>query len=144
LIFEVLMARYALLDFTFSDGTFIPAGTVISVHSDHVQLDPQTYEDPLKFDGFRFIKMKERAVLQGYPDKKFDMATTSSEFVAFGQGRHACPGRFFASAEIKLVLAHIVTTYDVKLVDGVRPPDLYVMNGIQPNPTAKLYFRKRQ
>jgi cytochrome P450 len=138
------MARSALIDFTFSDGTFIPAGTVVSVCSDSVQLDPQTYEDPLRFDGFRFVKMKERAVLQGYPDKKFDMATANSETVSFGQGRHACPGRFFASTEIKLMLAHIVITYDVKLVDGVRPPDSYYMNGIQPNPTAKVYFRKRQ
>jgi len=138
------MGRYTLVDFTFSDGTFIPAGTVISVPSDGVQLDPQTYEDPLTFDGFRFIKMKERAALQGYPDKNYDVVTVNSEFVAFGQGRHACPGRYFASAEMKLVLAHIVSTYDVKLMDDVRPPDSYYINGIQPNPTAKVYFRKRQ
>jgi hypothetical protein len=144
LIFEVSMGRYTLLDFTFLDGTFIPAGTVISVHSDGVHLDPQTYEDPLRFDGFRFIKMKERAVLQDYPDKNFEVVTINSGFVAFGQGKHACPGRFFASAEMKLMFAHIVTTYDVKLVDGVRPPDSYYMNGIQPNPTGKVYFRKRQ
>jgi len=138
------MAKYTLLDFTFSDGTFIPAGTVISVPFDDVQLDPQTYEDPLRFDGFRFVKMKERAVLEGYPDKNFDVVSINSEFVAFGQGKHACPGRYFASAEIKLILAHIVNTYDVKLVDDARPPDLYYTNTIRPSSTAKLYFRKRQ
>ena len=141
---EVLMGRYAVADYTFSDGTSVPAGTTLSVSCNSVHLDPRTYEDPLRFDGFRFIKMKDRAALDGYPDRKFDFVTTNADFVAFGQGRHACPGRFFASAELKTLLAYIVTTYDVKLVDDVRPPNLSIMNGIVPNPAAKIYFRRRQ
>jgi cytochrome P450 len=143
--FEVSLERYAIVDHTFSDGTSVPAGTVVTVPSSSIHLDPDTYEDPLRFEGFRFIKMKERAARAGDPDKRFDMVTTNAEFVAFGQGRHACPGRFFAAAEIKLLLAHIVTTYDVKLADGDdRPPDFVQMNSNTPNPSAKVYFRRRQ
>ncbi|KAK7959449.1 uncharacterized protein PG986_004303 [Apiospora aurea] len=40
-------------------------------------------------------------------------ATTSPDFVAFGHGRYACPGRFFAAAELKLMLAYIVLHYDI-------------------------------
>ena len=138
------MSRYAVVDYTFSDGTFIPAGTTLAVSTSSVHLDPRTFEEPLKFDGFRFIKMKERAAVDGHPDRKFDMVTINSDFVAFGQGRHACPGRFFASTELKILLAHIVATYDVKLVDNARPLNLSRMNGIVPNPAAKVYFRKRQ
>ena len=138
------MGRYAVVDFTFSDGTSLPAGTVLGVSSSSVHRDPRIYEDPQSFDGFRFIKMKERAALEGYPDKNFDMITTNADFVAFGQGRHTCPGRYFASAEIKIILAHIVMTYDVRLVEDARPPDLFVMNGVLPNPAAKVYFRRRQ
>ena len=138
-----MMDRYALVDYTFSDVTFIPAGTVLAVSTGSVHLDPQTYEDPLRFDGFRFLKMKERAALDD-PDKKFDVATVNSDFVAFGQGRHACPGRFFASTELKILLAYIVKTYDLKLVDGARPPNIYRMNAIVPNPAAELYFRRRE
>lgn len=140
---EVMMGRYAVVDFTFSDGTFIPAGTVVGVSSNNIQRDPRVYEDPDTFDGFRFVKMKERAALEGHPDKNFDMVTTNADFVAFSQGRHACPGRYFASAEIKLIFAHIVTTYDVKLEEGARL-DLFMMNAIMPNPDSKVYFRKRQ
>jgi len=138
------MGRYALVDYTLSDGTFIPAGTVLSVSSSSVHHDPRIFEDPLRFDGFRFIKMRERAVRDGYPDRKFNVVTINSDFVAFGQGRHACPGRFFASAELKILLAYIVKTYDVKLVDDARPPNVYRLNAILPNPAAEVYFRRRQ
>ena len=142
---EVLMNRYVLEDYTFSDGTTVPAGTTVTIPTVSVHLNPAVYEDPLKFDGFRFIKMRERAVLDGHPEKYYDAVTVNSEFIAFGQGKHACPGRFFASAEIKLLLAHIIATYDVKLEDGgCRPSDFVVMNTNAPNPTAKIYFRKRQ
>jgi len=63
--------------------------------------------------------MRERAVLYGYPDRKFEIVTINSDFFALGQGRHACSGRFFASAEINILLAYIVKTYDV-VVDGER------------------------
>lgn len=54
------------------------------------------------------------------------------------------PGRFFASNELKALLAFVVLNYDVKLEkDGVRPPDEYFGNSIIPNRTAKVLFRKR-
>lgn len=144
-IFQVMQNRKALVDYTFSDGSTVPAGAVVAVSSSSLHLDPDIYEDPLKFNGFRFVQMRERAVLNGESDKKFDMVTNNVEFVAFGQGRHACPGRFFASAEIKILLAYIVTTYDVKLGDGeVRPRDLTYLSSNRPDPTAKVYFRRRQ
>jgi len=141
----LLMNRYVLEDYIFSDGTIVPAGTTIGISTASVHLDPAVFEDPLKFDGFRFIKMKERAVVDGHPNKNYDVVTVNSEFIAFGQGKHACPGRFFASTEIKLMLAHIIAAYDVKLEDGSgRPADLIRMVANIPNPTAEVYFRKRQ
>lgn len=56
----------------------------------------------------------------------------------------ASPGRFFAAAELKTMLAHIVTTYDVKLEENTtRPRCLYIGSVIAPNSTAKVMFRKR-
>lgn len=52
-------------------------------------------------------------------------AVANSQFVSvgtssltFGYGRHACPGRFFAANEIKMVIATALQHYDMKLVDG--------------------------
>jgi cytochrome P450 len=40
--------------------------------------------------------------------------------MSFGFGRHACPGRFFAANEIKLILSRILLDYDIKMPDGVQ------------------------
>jgi cytochrome P450 len=139
------MDREPINDYIFADGTKVPAGATLSVALQNANLNPDSYDDPLKFDGFRFIKMKERAILDGRPEKKFDMVTTNVGSLSFGHGRHVCPGRFFASTEIKLMLAYVVTTYDVKMrEDGVRPPDALFVNRISPNPTAEVLFRRRE
>lgn len=54
------------------------------------------------------------------------------------------PGRFFAAAELKTMLAHIVMTYDIKLEENtIRPQSLRIGSSIGANPTAKVMFRKR-
>jgi cytochrome P450 len=136
--FIVAITRVALNDFTFSDGTTIPGGTSVCVSTQDAHLNDKVYEDPLRFDGFRFSKMREGST------KKVGMVSTSQNHLPFGLGRHACPGRYFAACELKLMFAHIVTTYDVKLeIEGVRPPDMCVMTSYLPNPKANVLFRKR-
>lgn len=45
---------------------------------------------------------------------------------------------------MKTMLAHIVTTYDIKLPDGAtHPPSLRFATAIFPDPSAKLLFRRR-
>jgi cytochrome P450 len=133
-----MFTRVALKDFTFSDGTTVPRGTTLSVSTHDVNFNDKVYEDPLRFDGFRFSKMREGSA------KKVGMVSSSQDHLAFGLGRHICPGRYFAACELKLMLAHIVMTYDVKLeVEGVRPADMWVMTSCVPNPNANVLFRKR-
>ena len=42
--------------------------------------------------------------------------------MSFGFGRHACPGRFFAANEIKLILARLLLDYDIRMPPGVTEP----------------------
>ncbi|KAF8816993.1 cytochrome P450 [Phlegmacium glaucopus] len=136
---NLLMSRVAVNDFTFSDGTTIPRGTTIAVSSHNAQFSDKVYEDPLRFDGFRFSRMRLED-----SGKKVGMITSSPDHLSFGHGRHICPGRHFAACEIKLIFAHIVMTYDVKLeIEGVRPPDMWIMAACVPNPNANVLFRKR-
>ena len=127
-------------DFKFSDGTTIPRGTFVAVSAIDAHLNDKVYEDPLRFDGFRFSKMREDSA----KDLKVGIVSSSQDHLAFGHGRHVCPGRYFAACELKLMLAHIVTTYDVKLeIEGVRPSNMWVMTTCVPNPNANVLFRKR-
>jgi len=134
------MNRVTLQDKTFSDGTTVPRGTALAVAVQNAHLDEKIYSDALKFDPFRFVKLKEKDTT----GRRFDMVTTSIDSLAFGHGRHACPGRYFAACELKLMLAYLVMTYDVKLEnDGVRPEDMWVVTTCVPNPNAKVLFRRR-
>ncbi|KIM38977.1 hypothetical protein M413DRAFT_447338 [Hebeloma cylindrosporum] len=136
----VAMQRVAVKDHTFTDGTMVPRGTTLAVALDSVHLNENIYSDPLTFDPFRFVKLKE----QDTTGRKFDIVTTSVESLAFGHGRHACPGRYFAACELKVMFAHIVMNYDVKLEnENVRPKDLWFVTSCVPNPNAKVLFRKR-
>jgi cytochrome P450 len=138
--FLVAMQRIAVNDYTFTDGTTVPRGASVGVALDSVHMNDKIYPDAHTFDPFRFVKLKE----QDATGRKFDIVTTSNDALTFGHGRHACPGRYFAACLIKLMFAHVLTNYDVKLeTEGVRPRDLWVVGSCVPNPNAKILFRKR-
>lgn len=54
--------------------------------------------------------------------------------LTFGYGRHACPGRFFAVNEIKMIMAQAILQYEVRNVDGVteRYPNKQVGSSVWP------------
>jgi Cytochrome P450 len=134
----VLMDRVVMDDHTFSNGVTLPKGTKVAIDVSHMHMGPY-YINAKEFDPWRFIKIQETT------GKRNDMTTTSNEFLAFGHGRHVCPGRFFAAVKLKLMMAHLVTNYDVKCEqDGVRPKDTWIGHSCVPNANAKLLFRKRQ
>ena len=55
------------------------------------------------------------------------------------------PGRFFASTELKSLLANFVYIYDMKMEkEGVVPPPTWITTNVMPSQTAEVMFRKRQ
>ncbi|KAF9225192.1 cytochrome P450 [Gyrodon lividus] len=134
------MTRKAMKDFTFSDGTVVPKGATVSVAARPTHLDNENYDNADMFDPFRFANIRDD---EG-EGTKHQFVSTNLEYLAFGHGRHACPGRFFAANELKTMLAHAVVSYDIKLEDNAtRPQSLYIANAIAAHPTAKVMFRKR-
>ncbi|KAJ7202453.1 cytochrome P450 [Mycena rebaudengoi] len=131
--------------FKFADGQSLPYGAYLQIATLGVHYDTEIYDNPDEFDAFRFSRLRDEKKAQGRIFNQH-MVTTGVDYLAFGHGRHACPGRFFAATELKAMLAHVVMNYDVKLdesADGVRPPDMPVGYSRVPNTTAKVYFRKR-
>ncbi|EGO05393.1 hypothetical protein SERLA73DRAFT_174534 [Serpula lacrymans var. lacrymans S7.3] len=135
----ISMLRKAVKDFTLADGTFIPAGTMIAVATSPTHHDKEIYKNPDVFDPSRFINDKQEG-----KQASDQMVSTSPSYLAFGHGKNACPGRFFAATELKAMLAHIVTTYDIKFKDeGVRPANVNFSIANLPNEKAHIMFRKR-
>ncbi|KAF9038680.1 cytochrome P450 [Panaeolus papilionaceus] len=140
----ISMLRVAMEDYTFSNGTTVPKGTTVAIPVMPSHLNNAVYKDAHIFDPLRFIKLKAEED-DPHKAKKYDMITTSTDFLTFGHGRHACPGRFFAAAELKLMLAYFVLHYDIKLEkEGVRPKDFCIYTARMVRPTAKALFRKRE
>ncbi|TFK56598.1 cytochrome P450 [Heliocybe sulcata] len=138
---SISLQRKVLKPYTFSDGTSVPVGAHVAVASQCIHSDEEHYADANIFNGWRFAEMRE-AEGEG---TKHQLVSTGNDYLSFGHGRHACPGRFFAAAELKAMLAHLVLNYDVKLEnEGVRPPDEWVGVSRVPNRTAEVMFRKRQ
>ncbi|GJE92698.1 cytochrome P450 [Phanerochaete sordida] len=137
----LFMIRKAVKDFTFSDGTTVPAGSYVSTSAAATHGEEAYYDAPHLFDPWRFSRLREEPAQSA----KHQMVNTSLEYLAFGLGQHACPGRFFAASELKTMLAHLVMNYDVRTeTPGVIPPAMHVSNVVVPNRTAKVLFRKRR
>jgi hypothetical protein len=102
---SVNVHRKIVKDFTFSNGIVIPAGQILAVasfpmHNDGVRpcdlrCDNDTnhghtkdnYDNPEQFDGFRFSRMR-KGQGESVESTKYQMVSSSSDFVAFGHGRN--------------------------------------------------------
>jgi len=137
---HVSVLRKTMQDITFSDGTLIPAGTLVASASTATHRDARNYENPDVFDPFRFADMR----MEDGAGIKHQYVSSSPEYVAFGHGKHACPGRFFAVNELKVMMTYIVLNYDLKFEGGQRrPKNLSRWHNIVPV-HKNVLFRKRQ
>lgn len=107
-----------------------------------------SYIPPTQFDGLRFYKLRE----QPGKENRHQFVTTSEDSLNFGYGNHACPGRFFASNEIKIVLIEFLTNWEFRLLgdekleggEEKRPVSYYSEAGVTPNPFAEIELRRRK
>ncbi|KAL8723396.1 MAG: hypothetical protein Q9225_000312 [Loekoesia sp. 1 TL-2023] len=132
------MTRAVTRDFRFSDGTVAPKGSWVLVPMYAMYTDDEFFPNAEKFDAFRFSRLREQAG----QENKHQFVTTSTTHINFGHGKNACPGRFFASQEIKLLLAHVLLNYDVKLA-GPAPKATWYDRSRRPDLKAEVMFRKR-
>jgi len=138
----VAVIRLAQRPFTFSNGVTVPAGTLLAAPACAIHMDEEIYPNPEQLDGCRFLKTHD--INGDVATTGFSSVSTSPNHLTFGLGRHACPGRFFAVNEVRLLLAHIIITYDVKLEEGKRVPPTQLFGVWRVPQNADLLFRKRR
>ncbi|KAE9363515.1 cytochrome P450 [Stipitochalara longipes BDJ] len=137
----ITFQRKTLRAITLSDGTYLPANTYLFSPATAISADPSVYENPNEFDGLRFYKKRQH---NPEDDMKYQLISTANTQMHFGIGRHACPGRWFASYEIKLILITLMSKFDIKLKQGEGRPKNFVFQTMNsPNPAAEILFRSR-
>ncbi|KAM3695754.1 hypothetical protein ACJW31_07G157400 [Castanea mollissima] len=110
--------RKALKDIEFK-GYTIPAGWTIMLANSAIQLNPNTYKDPLAFNPWRW--------------KDLDSLFVSKNFMPFGGGIRQCAGAEYSKTFLATFLHVLVTKYRWTKVKGgtnVRNPILGFTDGL--------------
>ncbi|KAF8410316.1 hypothetical protein HHK36_002843 [Tetracentron sinense] len=100
------------------NGYTIPEGWTLMVVPSAIQLNPNTYEDPLAFNPWRW--------------KDLGANLTAKNFIPFGGGMRSCAGADFSKVLMALFLHVLVTKYSwtkIKGGDVARTPALAFRNG---------------
>lgn len=120
------------------DGTLIPKGAIVATNMSRMW-DPEFYPNPEEWQPDRYLKRREE------PGKEHSsqFVTTTMESLGFGIGSHACPGRFFASSKIKLLLNHVLQNYEFERVDTGKDATPFFVEYVT-NPKAKLRVRRKK
>ncbi|KAF1852229.1 cytochrome P450 [Cucurbitaria berberidis CBS 394.84] len=147
---------------TIDDDVHIPKGIYLATPMDAIHLDAKFYSDPTKFHPFRFCHSshvqgtrtqelyKNRDGDATMPPLDLDKTsakakstvTLDDKFLSFGFGRNACPGRFFALHEIKLMMAHILLNYDIQYFKK-RPEQFKIMWVQLPHEKTHFTIKRR-
>jgi cytochrome P450 len=103
--------RITKSDWVLSNGVAIPKGSFTAVDSTSLHFDKGLQDgDAHEFKPFRHYE-------------KGKLATkTEPQFLSFGFGTHACPGRFLAIQEISTILSVIIRNYKISTQDGKSHP----------------------
>ena len=141
------------------DGQKVPKGTWMAIPSVSVHYDDRFYPRAGQYEPFRFVPnvtedpaKVEVATVAGIPveydstvlkqRKHQGLATASETYLAFGYGRHSCPGRWFVAFQLKLLLAYIVSHYDFEPIEN-RPRNRTFGGHIVPQ-AVTLKVRRRK
>ncbi|KAI8725585.1 hypothetical protein NCS52_00130000 [Fusarium sp. LHS14.1] len=120
----------------------LPQGSRVSVSAWGIHHDEDIYPNAYTFDAFRFSRPHENHMIAEDKKEAHLLVSLSEDYLPFGFGRHACPGRYFAAVETKLFLAYMAVHYDLKQVHK-RPG--FVSLGHLPTPPikGKLMIRRK-
>ncbi|KAH7265521.1 cytochrome P450 [Fusarium redolens] len=118
---------------TLDHGIHVPPGVHIEIPMHSMHMDDSFYADAGSFKPFRFA--------DGTSTSR-SAVTLDESFLGFGYGKNACPGRFFGSHIMKVVLAYLVINYDVKFGDE-EPPMKTMWEYRIPRESTAIRIRRR-
>lgn len=123
------------------NGVHVPHGKTVCISAYSLHHDESIYAKPYQFIYNRFLQPLadgEESPLQ----LSKSATTTEVNHAPWGHGKHACPGRFFAVALIKMILAYIVEKYELEIWDE-RPANFWLVETPLPPRNVLIGIRRR-
>lgn len=126
-------------------NTTLPPNCMASGASAAIATDPTVFSDPNTFDGHRYRRMRDE---NKGAESSLLMGMSTIDSLGFGLGNQACPGRFFAVNNMKLIMAKLLTRYDLTLerngekFTGPRPEMAYNDFSVMVPSTYSLRMKK--
>ncbi|XP_054035900.1 24-hydroxycholesterol 7-alpha-hydroxylase isoform X3 [Dryobates pubescens] len=111
----------------------IPAGDMLMLSPYWLHRNPKYFPDPEMFkpDRWKEANLEKNAFLDS--------------FVAFGGGKHQCPGRWFAIMEIQLFVVLFLYKYEFVLLDAVpKESPLHLVGTQQPTAPFRVQYKCRE
>ncbi|KAF2008612.1 ent-kaurene oxidase [Aaosphaeria arxii CBS 175.79] len=137
----LVMQRKATRTTKLPDGSTLAKGQRCAVDSfgPSGMASSEVYDNPSAFDPHRFERMRGQPGL----DSKAHLVATGPAHLGFGHGQHSCPGRFFASNELKVALCHLLIDYEWRFADGYTPKRMENGFMLGTDPEARILLRRR-
>ena len=107
-----------------------------------INKDPELYPSPNTFDPLRFYKQRQELGQQ----ERYQFSSLSSENPSWGVGKFACPGRFWASAQIKLLLMVLLNEFEISYPEGQieRPQNVVKGEKNQVSLGQRIVLRRKE
>ncbi|KAF9959648.1 hypothetical protein BGZ72_009115 [Mortierella alpina] len=103
------LIHYARKSVKLSSGILISKGSNVIINMRSAHQGPDQGEDVTEFRPWRFVGRAKAATKVG------------ADFLPFGMGRHACPGRFLAMQELKTIGVLMVSKYSkIEVQDSTK------------------------
>ncbi|CAG8624313.1 7116_t:CDS:10, partial [Diversispora eburnea] len=103
----VAISHRCMESYTFKNGMTVPKGRIVSIHLSDIHYNTKAYgPEPRSFLPYRGL------------ENNLSASKTDKNYLIFGSGRHACPGRFFAVKEIKALMHKLILNYHIKTPSG--------------------------
>ncbi|RYP77946.1 hypothetical protein DL771_000805 [Monosporascus sp. 5C6A] len=128
---------------TLPSGQHLPQGVTVCVSGWGLHHDEGVYPQPFEFVHDRFMRSSSEVGKKTTDTGQAAAAETDRHFAAWGIGKHACPGRFFAVDLTKIILTHVLVDYEVEVL-GERPENVWIEYNVIPPPGATLSIRRRK